>query len=99
MLWFPVASATDADRFPLELCAMFTESMYMIIAVTGYSLSSAAAVNCTGEATVAPGAGEQIFTERSAVAAHDVPPVLALDTVTVVDDVADCPAEFVALAA
>lgn len=40
------------------------------MAVTTCSLSSAAAVNCTGEVLLEPGAGEQIFTVRSTVAVH-----------------------------
>jgi hypothetical protein len=40
----------------------------MIIAVTVCSLSLAAAENVTGELTVAPLAGEQIFTVLSTVA-------------------------------
>jgi methyl coenzyme M reductase subunit C-like uncharacterized protein (methanogenesis marker protein 7) len=57
-----------SDAF--ALCAFFTESIYMIIAVTGCSLSRAAAEYVTGEVTVAPFAGEQILTVLSTVAAH-----------------------------
>lgn len=67
-LCVPFASATEALSWLLELFAEFTESTYRIIAVTGCSLSSAAAVNWTGEATVEPAAGEQMFTVRSVVA-------------------------------
>lgn len=59
-------------------------------------MSSAAAENCTGEVTVAPAAGEQIFTVRSTVEVHGPePPEL---TITVADEVADWPDELVAVA-
>jgi methyl coenzyme M reductase subunit C-like uncharacterized protein (methanogenesis marker protein 7) len=55
-----------SDAF--ELWAFFTESIYMIIAVTGCAVSRALAEKVTGEVTVAPLAGEQIFTVLSTVA-------------------------------
>jgi len=59
------------DRIALNdafaLCAFFTESIYMIIAVTACSLSRAPAENVTGEVTVAPLTGEQILTVLSTV--------------------------------
>src|SRR5438270_760390 len=62
------------DRMALSdafaLWAFFTESIYMIIAVTVCSLSRAPAENVTGEATVAPLAGEPIFTVLSTVGVH-----------------------------
>src|SRR5579862_2689977 len=65
MACFPAASATDAEREPLGLLALFTESTYKIIPVMACSLSRAAAVNWTGEGREAPLAGEQILTVLS----------------------------------
>ena len=62
------------DRMALSdafaLWAFFTESIYMIIAVTACSLSRAPAEKVTGEVTVAPLTGEQILTVLSTVAVH-----------------------------
>jgi hypothetical protein len=69
------------DRMALNdafaLCAFFTESIYMIIAVTVCSLSRAPAENVTGEVTVAPLAGEQILTVLSTVGMHTADATLA----------------------
>ena len=69
------------DRMALNeafaLWAFFTESIYMIIAVTVCSLSRAPAENVTGEVTVAPLAGEQIFTVLSTVGVQTADAVLA----------------------
>lgn len=64
----PAARETIAVREFVVLLAFCTESMYMIIAVTVCSLSSAAALKVTGELTVAPLSGAQIFTVLSIVA-------------------------------
>lgn len=68
MEWVPFPSESEAVSVELELLAEFTESTYSTIPVIGCSLSSAAALNCTGELTVEPEVGEQILTVRSAVA-------------------------------
>lgn len=69
------------DRMALNdafaLWAFFTESIYMIIAVTGCSLSRAPAENVTGEVTVAPLAGEQILTVLSTVGVQTADAALA----------------------
>jgi hypothetical protein len=64
-----------SDAF--ALWAFFTESIYMIIAVTVCSLSRAPAENVTGEVTVAPLAGEQILTVLSTVGVHTANAALA----------------------
>jgi hypothetical protein len=68
----PIASGTDAESWFELPVAMDSESTYSFIAVTANSLSSAAAVNCTGEGPVELAAGEQMFTVRSTVATHPV---------------------------
>ena len=70
MACFPAAREMMAVSDALELWAFFTESIYMIIAVTVCSLSRAAAEKVTGEVTVAPLAGEQILTVLSTVLVH-----------------------------
>ena len=70
MACFPAARERMAVRDALELCAFFTESIYMIMVVTVCSLSRAPAEKVTGEVTVAPLAGEQIFTVLSTVGVH-----------------------------
>ena len=70
MACFPAARDRIALSDLFELCAFFTESIYMIIAVTVCSLSRAPAEKVTGEVTVAPLAGEQILTVLSTVAVH-----------------------------
>lgn len=67
MACLPAAREITAVSVALVLLAFWTESMYMIIAVTGCSASRAAAENVTGEVTVAPASGEQIFTVLSTV--------------------------------
>lgn len=67
-VWFPAAKESAAVREGPELWACFTESTYMIMAVTGCSLSRAAAENVTGDLTDAPLEGAQIFTVLSTVA-------------------------------
>ena len=67
MACFPAGRETIAVRELLVLLAFWVESMYMIIAVTVCSLSSAAALKVTGEVTVAPFVGAQIFTVLSTV--------------------------------
>lgn len=67
---FPAGSDSAAVSVADLLLAFCTESTYMIMAVTGCTVSSAAAENSTGEATVAPLAGEQILTVLSVVAAQ-----------------------------
>ena len=78
---FPAGSDSAAVSVADLLLAFCTESTYMIMAVTGCTVSSAAAENSTGEATVAPLAGEQILTVLSVVAAqlcaHAVRPATA----------------------
>ena len=64
-----------SDAF--ELCAFFTESIYMIMAVTVCSLSRAPAENVTGELTVAPLAGVQMLTVLSTVAVQTADATLA----------------------
>jgi hypothetical protein len=68
----PAVSEITAVSEAFVLFAFCTESIYMIIAVTVCSLSSAAALKVTGELTVAPLAGEQIFTVLSTVAVQVV---------------------------
>jgi hypothetical protein len=68
MACFPTGKEIIAVRELLVLFAFCTESIYMIIAVTVCSLSSAAALKVTGELTVAPFRGAQIFTVLSIVA-------------------------------
>ena len=70
MACFPAGSERMAVRDALVLLAFWVESIYMIIAVTVCSASLAAAENVTGELTVAPLTGEQIFTVLSTVAVH-----------------------------
>ena len=70
MACFPAAREMMALSDAFALCAFFTESIYMIIAVTVCSLSRAAAEKVTGDVTVAPFAGEQILTVLSTVAVH-----------------------------
>jgi hypothetical protein len=70
MACFPAAREMMAVSDAFELWAFFTESIYMIIAVTGCSLSRAPAEKVTGEVTVAPFAGEQILTVLSTVVVH-----------------------------
>ena len=70
MACFPAARERMAVSDAFELWAFFTESIYMIIAVTVCSLSRAAAEKVTGEETVAPLAGEQILTVLSTVLVH-----------------------------
>lgn len=67
---FPAAKDKMALSEAFALWAFFTESMYMIIAVTVCSLSRAAAEKVTGEVTVAPLDGEQMLTVLSTVAVH-----------------------------
>ena len=62
MVCLPAAIESAAVRWALVLLALFTESTYSTMPVTGCVVSRAPALNCTGEATVAPLAGEQIFT-------------------------------------
>src|SRR5579859_2944588 len=64
----PAAKETIAVREFVVLLAFCTESMYIIIAVTVCSLSSAPALKVTGEVTVAPFNGAQICTVLSTVA-------------------------------
>lgn len=78
MACFPAGSEKMAVSDALVLLAFCAESIYMIIAVTVCSLSRAPAENVTGELTVAPLAGEQIFTVLSTVAvqaAHTRPAI------------------------
>jgi len=70
MACFPAAREMMALSDAFKLCAFFTESIYMIIAVTGCEVSRAPAEKITGEVTVAPFAGEQILTVLSTVAVH-----------------------------
>lgn len=70
MACFPAARDMMAVSDAFELWAFFTESIYMIIAVTVCSLSRAEAEKVTGEETVAPLAGEQILTVLSTVLVH-----------------------------
>jgi hypothetical protein len=70
MACFPAARDRMALRDAFALWAFFTESIYMIIAVTVCSLSRAPAENVTGDVTVAPLAGEQILTVLSTVGVH-----------------------------
>lgn len=77
MACLPAARDRMALNEAFELWAFFTESIYMIIAVTVCSLSRAAAEKVTGEVTVAPLAGEQILTVLSTVAVHAADAMLA----------------------
>jgi hypothetical protein len=77
MACFPAARDRMALSDALELCAFFTESIYMIIVVTVCSLSRAPAEKVTGEVTVAPLAGEQILTVLSTVVVHTADATLA----------------------
>jgi hypothetical protein len=77
MACFPAARDRTAVSEAFELWAFFTESIYMIIAVTGCSLSRAPAEKVTGELTVAPLAGEQILTVLSTVGVQTADAALA----------------------
>lgn len=68
MACFPAARDRMVVSEAFALWAFFTESIYMIIAVTVCSLSRAPAEKVTGEVTVAPLAGEQMLTVLSTVA-------------------------------
>jgi hypothetical protein len=68
MACVPAGNERIALSDAFELWAFFTESIYMIIAVTGCAVSRAPAEKVTGEVTVAPLAGEHIFTDLSTVA-------------------------------
>lgn len=70
MACLPAGKERIALSEAFALWAFFTESIYMIIAVTVCSLSRAPAEKVTGELTVAPLAGEQILTVLSTVAVH-----------------------------
>jgi hypothetical protein len=70
MACLPAVSERIALSDALVLLAFCTESIYMIIAVTGCSASRAAAEKVTGELTVAPLPGAQILTVLSTVAVH-----------------------------
>lgn len=67
---FPAGKDRMALSDAFALWAFFTESIYMIIAVTVWAVSRAPAEKVTGEFTVAPLAGEQILTVLSTVAVH-----------------------------
>jgi hypothetical protein len=77
MACLPAARDRMAVSDAFALWAFFTESIYMIIAVTVCSLSRAPAENVTGEVTVAPLAGEQILTVLSTVGVHTADAALA----------------------
>ncbi|HSK45711.1 MAG TPA: hypothetical protein VLA83_17675, partial [Candidatus Binatia bacterium] len=77
MAWLPAGRDRIALSDAFELWAFFTESIYMIIAVTGCDVSRAPAEKVTGEVTVAPLAGEQILTVLSTVAVHCADATLA----------------------
>jgi hypothetical protein len=77
MACLPAARDRTAVSDAFALWAFFTESIYMIIAVTVCSLSRAPAENVTGEVTVAPLAGEQILTVLSTVAVQTADAALA----------------------
>lgn len=77
MACFPAARDRTAVSEAFELWAFFKESIYMIIAVTGCSLSRAPAEKVTGELTVAPLAGEQILTVLSTVGVQTADAALA----------------------
>ena len=77
MACFPAARDRTAVSEAFELWAFFTESIYMIIAVTRCSLSRAPAEKVTGELTVAPLAGEQILTVLSTVGVQTADAALA----------------------
>jgi hypothetical protein len=70
MACFPAGRDRMALSEAFALWAFFTESIYMIIAVTVCSLSRAPAENVTGDVTVAPLPGEQILTVLSTVGVH-----------------------------
>ena len=61
----PVVRAAEPDRVALVLETFLVPSTYTAIAVTVCELSRAAALNCTGEATVELFAGAQIATVLS----------------------------------
>jgi hypothetical protein len=70
MACLPTGNDRMALRDAFALWAFFTESIYMIIAVTGWVVSRAPAEKVTGEVTVAPLAGEHILTVLLTVAVH-----------------------------
>ncbi len=77
MACLPAGKERMALSDAFALWAFFTESMYMIIAVTVCEVSRAPAEKVTGELTVAPLAGEQILTVLSTVAVHAADATLA----------------------
>ena len=77
MACFPAGRDRMAVSEAFALWAFFTESIYMIIAVTVCSLSRAPAENVTGDVTVAPLPGEQILTVLSIVVVHTADATLA----------------------
>jgi hypothetical protein len=70
MACFPAAKESTALKDAVVLLAFCTESIYMIIAVTGWAVSRAAAEKVTGEASETPLPGAHIFTVLSTVAVH-----------------------------
>jgi hypothetical protein len=62
MVCLPAGMESAAVKCALVLLALLTESRYSFMPVMGCVVSRAPALNCTGDATVAPLAGAQIFT-------------------------------------
>src|SRR5204862_6689451 len=69
----PAVRVAEPDRVALVLESFLVPSTYTAIAVTVCELSRAAALNCTGEATVELFAGAQIATVLSVEGGLQVP--------------------------